>query len=161
MYIVVLILLIIAVISPKILRVNIDIVYRPLFILLTLLLCLRYGQGSDYFSYKYLYELSSGSFKFDDYFKYLLISHGQILWQTLTFISNVLCLNYEYFVVLLSVFEMLLLSRFIEKFCYNNKCFALLLLYPTIYLTYLHSAYRQGLVVCIFLGIMLCLINNK
>ena len=88
--------------------------------MLTLLLCLRYGQGTDYFAYKYLYELSSVSLTWNDYLRYLLISHGQIGWQTIMFILNGLHISYEYFVIFLSLLEMLLLNVFINNFCFKN-----------------------------------------
>ena len=57
-------------------------------------------------------------------------------------------------VAVIALFQMLCIYRAIMKYS-PYKLFSLLLVYPTIYLTYFFSAIRQGIVIAFFLGFML------
>ena len=129
-------------------------IYAVLMIGMWLILCLRYGQGSDYFSYHDLFE------KFSD-FKIALYNpyneHGEIGFRLLCAIFP---FKYQWFIVATSTLEMWMLHRFI-KFYSKNPLLTLLLFYPTYYLTYYFSIIRQGIVIAIFIGALLKWIEEK
>lgn len=129
-------------------------IYHFLFIGLIILLSLRYGQGTDYFSYAYIFS-HINSIEDVIYNPYDL--HGEIGFRLLCFVFGS---SYECFIVAVSIFEMLMLKSFIDKYS-SNKLLTLLLFYPTFYLTYYFSAIREGIVISIFVGIMIPLIQEK
>lgn len=126
-----------------------------LFALLAAAFVLRYGQGTDYFGYQILYEYQTSWH--DMLYGIGASFHSEIGWKMLCVLGNSLGLSFSSFVACLSVFESFLLYRFIKLFC-PYKLFALFLLFPTFYLTYLFSALRQGLILVLFLGWLLPLL---
>lgn len=122
-------------------------VYKFLMIFLWLMLAFRYGQGQDYFSYQYLYNVASYGYE-----TYLLaIGKNEIGFVAL---CNLFKKSYIFFVFVVSTYEMIMLNRFIKRYSVDYT-FTLLLFFPTLYLTYYFSAIRQGLVIALFIGIML------
>lgn len=138
----------------KILKKN-NFAYNLLFILLWLMLSFRYGQGTDYFAYNYIFD------QFNDIEMALLNPyhiHGEIGFRVL---CSIFQSNYSIFIFFISTFEMFLLNKGINYYS-RNKILSLLLFYPTIYLTYYFSAIRQGIVLSVFIGILLrYLFNNE
>ena len=136
---------------------NDETTYKILFVILLGMLCLRYGQGTDYIGYQLHYslcptELDANYFTANGTFE-----------KGYRFLMNMLKsigFSFELFVALISIFEMLMLNRFIKKYC-GYKCMALLLFFPTFYLTYYFSAMRQGLALSIFIGVAVPLIMDK
>lgn len=122
-----------------------------LFGLLTAMLCLRYGQGSDYFSYGHIYyELPTDLFAA---FGAQEI-HGEWGWKTLCVLGRWLRMPYPAFVLVLSLAMMALFWRFLTRFC-EKPLLALLLGWHTLYLTYFFGILRQGLAIALFLGLLL------
>lgn len=121
------------------------------FWILTALLCLRYGQGSDYFSYGHIYyELPKNLFA-------ALAAkeiHGEWGWKTLCLLGRWAGMPYPAFVLVLSLGMMGLYRRFLTRFC-RRPLLSLLLGWHTLYLTYFFGILRQGLVIAIFLGLLL------
>ena len=124
-------------------------------IVLTIILCIRYGQGTDYFAYKYLYSQVGNFFG-----EILKNSHGELIWRLSQSIFKQIGLNFEQYVFIVSAIMSYFTIRAIRKWS-PYKCFSLLLLYPTFFLTYYLSAMRQGLVISIFLGEGINLLINK
>lgn len=115
-------------------------------ILLSLFLCLRYGQGSDYYGYMSNYYNA-------DY-------HSEIGFRLIENILSGIGLPYILFIALIAIFQMICISRFIYKYSpYVALSFACF--FHTIYLTYCFSGMRQGIVIAVFLGIMVELIIKK
>lgn len=112
--------------------------FQGAFLLLTAAICLRYGQGTDYFGYMDVF---------------ILRDHGEIGYTILQSIVSYLGLSFEFMVAVIALFQMLCIYRVIMRHS-PYKLFSLLLLYPTIYLTYFFSAIRQGIVIAFFLGFM-------
>ena len=119
--------------------------------LLTAMLCLRYGQGSDYFSYGHIYyELP----------KNLLAAlnakqiHGEWGWKLLCLAGRWAGMPYPAFVLVLSLGMMGLYWRFLNRFC-RRPLLSLLLGWHTLYLTYFFGILRQGLVIALFFGVLL------
>ena len=126
------------------------------FLLLAGMLALRYGQGTDYFSYQeYYYMMSDTGFNFP-----LPDVHGEIGYQFLTNAFRLLHLPYEALVFFLSVLQMGFLLAFFKR--YHIDCvLALLLAVPTLYMTYFVSGMRQGVVLAAFLGVLFPLLEKK
>ena len=128
--------------------------FSLIFVFLTLFLAFRYGQGTDFFGYNYLFNCIDNVH--DAIFNPQKI-HSEIGMRLLYAFFD----NYIFFNMFVSVFVMTMLFRLLNK-CSFNRCFALLIFFPTCYLTYYFSAIRQAMALSIFLGIMLeCLIRNK
>lgn len=119
--------------------------------LLTAMLCLRYGQGSDYFSYGHIYyELPTNLFAA---FGATQI-HGEWGWKLLCLLGRWANMPYPAFVLVLSLAMMGLYWRFLARFC-RRPLLALLLGWHTLYLTYFFGILRQGLAIALFLGVLL------
>lgn len=110
------------------------------FMMLTLMLCLRYGQGTDYFGYLRNYHVA------DD--------HSEFGYAILCKVFQYLKIRYEYLNGFIGLMTMLCFNRAIIKYS-PWKNFTLMLIYPTLFLTYCFSATRQGFVIAFFLGFML------
>lgn len=131
--------------------------YCGLLLGLTLFLCLRYGQGSDYFSYGHIYRelppnlwtaLRSGNI------------HSEPGWKALCVLCRGVGMPYPLFVALLGLLQMALLTRFLGRYC-RRKVLALLLCWHTLYLTYFFSILRQGLALAMLLGLLLPWLERK
>lgn len=113
--------------------------FKIAFLFLTVAICLRYGQGTDYFGYMALFFWPD---------------HGEGGYMLLQSLVSRLGLPFELMIAVIALFQMLCIYRVIMRHS-PYKLFSLLLLYPTIYLTYFFSAIRQGIVIAFFLGFML------
>lgn len=125
------------------------------FMLTTLMLMFRYGQGTDYFTYNYIYNWLTIE-------GVLNPAYGtEFGWKVINYLIKSMGLPFEGFIVILSMFEMLCLRNFIKVYCGHYKVFAFLILYPTFIFIYMYSALRQGLSMCVFLGFMLPLLERQ
>lgn len=130
--------------------------FSVLIFFMTIMLAIRYGQGSDYYEYYLQYsQIDSCASLFIN-----KLYHGELGWYILLVIANRLRLNFETFIVILSIVMMNSIGRFIKNYS-PYKIFSLLIFYPTFYLTYCFSAIRQGLVMSIFLGFGLKLLIEE
>lgn len=123
-------------------------------------LIFRFGQGTDYFGYMRIYNFALESPPFD-FGSTFWREHGEIGWKIINQLWVILKLPFWGLVMLVSAVQIWLLHKFVSSWCYSNRCLALTILYPTFYLTYLFSAVREGMVVCIFGGVMLKLWEKK
>lgn len=132
--------------------------YKIFFVGLLLMLVFRYGQGTDYFGYEYNFEMLPLTFNF----KTLSNSsvHAEIGWKYLCVLSRKLGISFQFYVGIIGIVTMAFLDNFIQKHC-PLKVTALFIAYPTLYLTYISSGMRQGLAICVFLGLMLDLYIQK
>lgn len=121
------------------------------FAVLTAMLCLRFGQGTDYAAYRMIYYTMPANLTGTINYGY---AKAEIGWRLITMLFRMADLKFEFFVFALSLLQMSLLWRFVKRFC-RYRILALFLGYHTLYLTYLCSAMRQGTVLIIFLGILL------
>lgn len=125
-------------------------------LLLTVMLAIRYGQGSDYYGYYLQYiriDVSASLFVNSLY-------HGELGWYILLVIANRIGMSFELFIAIISIIMMSSIGKAIKKYS-PYKTWSLLILYPTFYLTYCFSAIRQGLVMSLFLGFGLDLLIEK
>lgn len=132
--------------------------YWVIFIVLTAMLCLRYGQGSDYFGYMYNYLTTPKLNEIGKLFESGL--HGEPGWLVMCSVLRTLNVPFPLLVTVLSGAEMFLMHRFVYKFS-PLKSVSLLAAYPTLYLTFVFSALRQGLVMMVFLGYMVEWIRDR
>ncbi len=136
-----------------------NVLYTIFFLGLLLMLVFRYGQGTDYFGYQYIFEKLPDTLNLNTLNDSSI--HSEIGWKFLCVLFRKLGLSYQLFVGFIGIVTMLFLNSFIQKHC-PLKVSALFIAYPTLYLTYISSGMRQGLAVCIFLGVMLDLyLENK
>lgn len=134
--------------------------YRYYFLLFALsgILCFRYGQGTDYFTYELMYSSFS---TFEMLLNNPLGFHAEWGYRLLCVIFNFFHADFTVFIFCVSVFEMIMLHRFLTKYSHNT-ILSLFLFFPTFYLTYYFSGIRQGIVLAIFLGFMVeCLFEKK
>lgn len=129
-----------------------------LFAIFALMLCLRYGQGTDYISYNQTFNIVPPTLN-PITLKHLSLPQ-EIGWLELNGLFKLLRFPFEGLVFFVSLIEIFFLLRFFNHFC-KYKILALTLSYPTLYLTYMFSALRQGLVTCVFLGLLLDFYLNK
>lgn len=118
-----------------------------LFLILTFILTIRYGQGTDYYAYYLQY---SNINKYSDFFNNELV-HGEIGWYMSMLFFKKLGLGFEHYIFILSLIMMTSIYKSITRYS-PYGIFSLVLFYPTYYLTYCFSAIRQGLVMSLFLG---------
>lgn len=112
-------------------------------IVMTGMAALRWGQGTDWFGYRKLFSMTNLS--------YHALTSIEPVYRLIAYSFNIMGIPYEVFVALLALFEMFCIWRFIQKYS-PYKTMSLLLLYPTLYLTYIFSCYREAVALAIFLG---------
>ena len=123
-----------------------NVIFYLLAILLTCILCFRYGQGTDYIEYQLQFEI------IDITAETLVnqLEHGEIGWFLIMLGFKKIGFSFDWFIIVLSLVMMFFTIKSIKKYS-PYKIFSLLLLYPTYYLTYYFSVLRQGLVLCLFI----------
>lgn len=126
-------------------------IYRVCWILMTAVLCFRYGQGTDYMTYHTIYETVPCVVDLPHAY-FFGVYPVEIGWRVLNLGFRLCHVPFWGFVMILGLAEMLLLHRFLEKHI-SWKTAGLFLCYPVLFLVYLVSGLRQGLVMCLFLGI--------
>lgn len=140
-------------------------VIHHLYIITMLLLCsflaLHYGQGSDYFSYERMFNYWRDVHSLNAFVYASSNMHGEILWHGIEWLCSKLNMNFQCFIVLLAIIEFYELYRYVNLYCQYNRIWAILLTFPTIYLTFMFGAIRQGLVICTFMGYMLPFLTEK
>ena len=124
-------------------RKSFDFYLDTVYALITAMLCLRFGQGVDYFNYRAIfYSVSS----FDRIVGYV---HGEPLFLFLCYIFNNIG-NYESFVFVMSFAQMFMIRHFISRHS-KNAAVSVLIFISIIYIPYFFNATRQGLAMSIFL----------
>ena len=132
--------------------------YVTIIIILGFLLCFRFGQGTDYLGYYAQYR--NIPTKFSIFIQNHKNFHGEFGWLLMIFTAKRAGLSFEIFNFILSLTMILLIEKSLKKYS-PLKNLSLLILFPTYYLTYCFSGIRQGLCLCLFLGIGLDLLFNK
>lgn len=128
-----------ALILKKKTKMNLFIMTIPI-ILLTVI---RYGIGTDYFSYNYLFDI----FKADSAVS-IFTGENEIGFNLLIFIAKTLKINYHVFATVLTLVMLFIYFTWIYKSSKNWKI-SIMIFYGFFYLVWVLSAYRQGLVLAI------------
>lgn len=132
-----------------------------LFFMLLIFVTLRYGQGSDYFNYIYLFTNSSEEFE-------RLITNGdfghittELGFSIISFIwLKLFNLTPESLSALYSAVSFILIWLFIKKYSVK-PILSLFIFYCTFYLIYPFSGIRQGLCISIFIYYAIPHLQNK
>ncbi|MCC8164116.1 MAG: EpsG family protein [Lachnospiraceae bacterium] len=127
-------------------------IYRVCWLLMTALLCLRYGQGTDYITYEAIYNSIPLTVDFSR--SYIFGVYPEIGWRLLCALFREIHAPFWVFTAALGLVEMLLLHRVLTKYT-GHRTAGLFLAYPVLFLVYMLSGLRQGLAMCLFLGIAL------
>lgn len=133
-----------------------NMLFNACWLLMTVVLCIRFGQGSDYFGYWLNFSSveASGSYIVNQ------MGHEELGWYMLSLLFVKLGLPFTFFVGFVAFVSMVLIYIAINKHA-KNKILCLLLFYPEAYLTYCCSGMRQGLVLCFFLAFMIDMLLKK
>lgn len=125
---------------------------------MTAVLCLRYGQGTDYVTYEAIYatiptviDLSKG---------YICGFYPEIGWRLISAFFKILDAPFWVFTMVLGLVETLLLHRFLKKYV-PMRTVGLFMSFPVLYIVYMVSGLRQGLAMCLFLGVVLSFYMEK
>lgn len=120
--------------------------------IMTVCLCLRFGQGTDYITMHGIYntipvaiDLSKG---------YICGFLPEIGWRLISAFFKMFHAPFWAFTMVLGFLEMLLVHRFLSRYV-EHRTAGLFLLYPVLFITYMVSGLRQGLAICVFLGILM------
>lgn len=137
-------------------RAGMDNIFKVCWLLMTLVLCFRFGQGQDYFSYMWLYNTvdAGGSYWINQ------LDHGELGWYMLNLLFVRMGLPFEYLIGFISLVMMLCVYIAINKYS-PYKILSLLLFYPEYYMTYCCSGMRQGLAICLFLAFLVPLLIKE
>jgi hypothetical protein len=125
---------------------------------MTACLCFRFGQGTDYVTYHAIYETIPAAIDLSK--GYICGFYPEVGWRLLSAAFKVIHAPFWVFTMVVGLMEMLLLHRYLTK-CVQKKTAGLFLLYPVLFVTYMVSGLRQGLAVCIFLGVLVPLYLEK
>lgn len=124
--------------------------YAFCWILMSAILCFRFGQGTDYVTYHAIYKTIPVAIDFSQ--GYICGFYPEIGWRLLSAIFKLFHAPFWVFTAVLGLAEMLLIHRFLKKYV-PMKVAGLFLLYPVLFLVYMVSGIRQGLAMCLFLGL--------
>jgi hypothetical protein len=140
---------------------NNKIIERCLFILMLLFVTFRYGQGSDYFNYIYLFDVSANSFENALQNKDFSILTQEISFTALSYIwLKILHFSPESLNALFSFVSFVLVWLFINKYSLKPIT-SLLFFYCVFYLIYPFSAIRQSISISIFIYYLIPLLQNR
>lgn len=127
-------------------------------VLLTVFLCLRFGQGQDYFNYANIYyNLPTNPFQA------LLFTnvHSELGWKFLCGLFRAVRAPFPALIFAVSLYMMVLFLRGLQIFGGERKMLALFICYHTLYLTYFTSVLRQGIVIATLFGVLLPLLMKR
>lgn len=157
-YIFVAVLSVVTIMKPKLDKK----IYLITFGVMTLFLAIRFGQGTDYPGYMCIYE--TASIVFDPrfgFFEYLRKIHSEVGWKCIMVLFQWIKADFWIVTLVIALVTMWCTYQGINRFCLKYRTLALLLLYPTVYLTYYFSGMRQGLAMAFFWGVLLNKLLNK
>lgn len=121
-------------------------VWKLSYILLLVMAMFRYGQGTDYFGYNFNYVNQD--------------EHSEIGYLLLCKLLRSAHIPFYGLIIIISIFDFYCIYKMLNKLC-KYKALSLCMIYPTIYLVYVYSALRQGMVICFFCGFLLPWIIEK
>lgn len=134
---------------------------NSLFLFLLLFVSLRYGQGSDYFSYMHLFRLSADNFEtslLNNDISYITHEIGFTLISYLWLV--VLKLSPESLSAVFSAICFTLVWLFIRKYS-ERPIICLFIFYCTFYLMYPFSMIRQAVCIGVFIYYMIPLLHKR
>lgn len=133
--------------------------YGLSFLSLTSFLALRYAQGTDWLAYNYIFMSAPTTINLNSIY-YTDAFHSEFGWKLLNNLWRSLGFDFVSLSIFISLLEMYFLGKFLKRYS-PNRALSLVLACPVIYFVYFFSALRQGLVVAVFLGLMLPMLENE
>lgn len=133
------------------------VVLTLLLLWMTFLMVFRYGQGTDYFSYNWLFQRYATYGSVQATVVNAQNLHGEVGFRIIGMLFDN---HYEWFIALSSVYEMACLGYFLLKRCEKPEL-SFLLFVPTMGFVYYFSAIRQGLMIATFLAFGIDLIERR
>lgn len=137
------------------------------FSIVSFLLIFRFGQGSDFWGYKYVWEQEKYYISIvgeKELFKSLLYTIREVPLgvgiRILFLVSIFIGLSYCIVIMLIAVFDSVLVYRYIFRYC-AYKSLAIFMLWHTFYLTYMFSGLKQSIAMALFIGVMLPLYEEQ
>lgn len=118
---------------------------------------LRYGLGTDYFAYLYLYERLNYSLITELFYG---LDRQEVGFRLIgSFLKN-LGFSYQYYLILISIINIYFISKTCSKYS-KNPIFSLLLYFCFYYLVWTFGGLRQGITLAIGVYYLLEAVNNK
>lgn len=136
-------------------------IYAFTMMMLFAFLALRYGQGTDYFTYESRYNYFQSVPNANRLMQVIAIDHMEPLWIFFAWCLGKANIDFQFFIIMLSIFEFYAICRYIKFYCPQNQMWAVLVMFPTLYLSYLYSGLRQALTICAFMGFLLPYLEQK
>ena len=130
-----------------------NIIYLISIFILWVILSIRYGQGTDYFSYNILADMCDNLKQVVYNYKDI---HSEIGMRLLYFIFHG---NFTLLIFVVSTYQMYMLHRFIWRYS-MDKMLTLAMFYPMFAMVFYFSVIRQGIVIATFLGVMYGLLKR-
>lgn len=132
-----------------------------IFLLLLLFVIFRYGQGSDYFNYIYLFNSTADEFETALTYKDLNFITNEIGFSSISYIwMKILKFTPESLTIVYSAISFILVWLFIKKYS-SRPIISLFIFYCTFYLIYPFSGIRQGICISIFIYYLIPLLYKK
>lgn len=132
--------------------------YAFAYFVLSAMLCLRFGQGQDYFSYAAIYySLPQNVLEAIQNQEI----HSEPGWKILCLLFRSAGAQFPVLVFVVSVYIMALFLRFLKIYGGDRKFLILVLCYHTLFMSYFVSSLRQAIVLATFLGAMLPWLQSK
>ena len=130
-------------------------------LIMTGLMSLRYMQGTDYIGHWRGFNNEVSALDFAEIIQNRHDIHFELGWMLFNKTLYNCGISFEALIFVISFAEMLLIRRFIKRYCprFENVC--LCVIFPAFYYYYCISFVRQGLVMCIFMGVMFQLYEEK
>lgn len=133
--------------------------YAVSFLLTLGLLVFRYGQGTDWLAYNYIFESAPRHLNFSSVF-YSSSIHSEFGWKLINNIWKALGFDFISLSMISALLEMTLFNKFINRYS-TNRALSIFISLPVVYFTYFFSALRQGVVIAVFLGYMVTLLEKN
>lgn len=125
--------------------------------IISLLLILRKGQGTDYYNYKYIYDTIASA---PDFITAFILTHGEPGYLLINQVAIDLGISFEGFIALFSIVTMICYYPFFNKVC-QKSIIPIFIYYSTFFLIYAFSGIRQGLALAIIVSYVFPLLGKK
>ena len=142
-------------------RITFNFLYLICFMSMFFCVAFRYGEGEDYYHYQNIFSYVK-AYDFKNFMMYMKNERYEIGWCFINHLFYVMGLQFKHLCIVLAIIDAILIERFIKFLGVESKGVVVLFyLMPTYYFTFLQSGMRQGLIMCIFSGIMVPFLLKK
>lgn len=148
-WLVFLIILLLTILEVKTNKINSNRFYF-IYLLLTFMIILRCGQGSDYYNYQEIYKEVA---YYSDISLYSVLLRKDPGYAFINYLAINIGVSYKLFSGIFSLLIMLCFYPFFSKICHKSLI-PLFFFYTTLYLVYPFSGIRQGFTIAVLLGIL-------